>query len=193
MRKLILTATIIAATATGIYAQPRAAGLRLGTTGIEADYQHEFSRDRFAEGNLGLDYGINADNVPGIKATAVYNFVWARPAWTDKGSWALYAGPGVSLGYVSDDVHFKAGNEVIHYPDSGFMIGVCGQVGLEYTFWFPLQLSIDLRPCVGMHVNGGYRYTEPATNVQIKYDPRVGFYDNGLLGFAPSISVRYRF
>lgn len=140
-----------------------------------------------------MDLGYTANGTPGVKVTGIYNFIWARPAWTAKGAWSLYAGPGVSLGYVNDEVHFKAGKEVVHYLDNGFMIGVCGQVGLEYTFWFPLQLSIDLRPTIGMHVNGGYSHTEPATGIQVKYDPRVGFYDNGLLGFSPTISVRYRF
>ena len=189
MKKTLLT-IILAAAALSAYAQPRTIGLRIGASGFEADYQHDMARNQFIEGDLGLDFGYNANGAPGIKATAIYNFVWARPAWTDKGTWALYAGPGATLGYVNDEVHYKAadGRNIIKYLDNGFMLGICGQVGLEYTFWFPLQLSIDLRPVIGMHVNGGY--TSPSGE---RYGTRVGFYDNGLLGLSPTISVRYRF
>ena len=195
MKRILFTiiATVAALSAS---AQPRALGIRLGASGFEADYQHSMYKNQFIEGNLGLDFGYNANGVPGIKATAIYNFVWARPAWTNKGSWALYAGPGATLGYVNDLAVWKdkEGIEVLYSAaKNGFMLGICGQVGLEYSFWFPLQLSIDLRPSIGMHVSGGHRYTEPLTGEQVKYDPHVGFYDNGLLGLTPTISVKYRF
>ena len=194
MRKSILTLIIVTA-AMSAYAQPKAMGIRLGATGFEADYQHNMNRNQFIEGNLGLDFGYNASGTPGIKATALYNFIWARPAWTDKGSWALYAGPGATIGYVNDNVHYLAadGKNIVSYNDNGLVLGICGQVGLEYTFWFPLQLSVDLRPTVGMHVTGGYRATEPVTGITVSYDPKVGVYDNGFLGFAPTISARYVF
>ena len=190
MRKSIITLFILAVTVVSASAQPRAIGLRIGACGFEADYQHSMEKYQFIQGNLGLDFGYNANGVPGVKAAAIYNFIWARPAWTDKGSWALYAGPGAVLGYVNDDVHYKAadGRNVITYLDNGFMLGICGQVGLEYSFWFPLQLSVDLRPVIGMHINGGY--TSPNGE---RYGARIGLYDNGLLGLSPTISVRYRF
>lgn len=194
MKKLLLT-IILAATAVSAFAQPRSCGLRIGISGFEADYQHTFvNKNQFLEGNFGVDFGYNANGQPGIKATAIYNFVWARPAWTDKGSWALYAGPGLSMGYVNDADHIMIGKEVIPYISNGFMLGVCGQVGLEYTFWFPLQLAIDLRPTLGMHVNGGHAYIDLVNpDITHKSPVNTGFYDNGLLGFAPTISVRYRF
>lgn len=190
MKRILLTIIITIAAAVSSYAQPKAMGIRLGATGLEADYQHSMSRDQFIEGNLGLDFGYNANGDPGIKAAAIYNFIWARPAWTEKGSWALYAGPGATIGYANDDVHYKAadGRNVITYLDNGFMLGICGQVGLEYSFWFPLQLSVDLRPVIGMHINGGYT----SSNGE-RYGARIGLYDNGLLGLSPTISVRYRF
>ena len=198
MRKKILTIIFIAVAAVcAASAQPRALGIRVGVSGLEADYQHILvNKNQFLEGALGLDFGYNANGVPGIKATATYNFIWARPAWTDKGTWALYAGPGAMIGYVNDEVHYKSadGVNIVNFLDEGFMLGICGQVGVEYTFWFPLQLSIDLRPAVGMHVNDGYSYTDPVDpTVTHRRASRVGLYDNGLLGFAPTISVRYRF
>ncbi len=195
MKRILLT-IIIAIVSTGTYAQSRSGGLRLGINGLEASYQYTMNKDHFVEGNLGLDFGFEANGVPGIKLTGIYNFIWARPAWTNQGSWALYAGPGATLGYVSDYVHFKAsdGKNVVNFPDSGFMIGVCGQVGIEYTFWFPLQLSLDLRPTIAMHINDGYSANDPSNpEKSTRYGSRVGFYDNGLLGFCPTLSVRYRF
>ena len=103
MRNRILTTIFIAVAAvSAASAQPRALGIRVGVSGLEADYQHDFSKNQFLEGNFGVDFGYNANGAPGVKATALYNFVWARPAWTDKGKWALYAGPGATLGYVND-------------------------------------------------------------------------------------------
>ena len=189
MKKILLT-IIFAAAAICSYAQPKSAGIRIGMSGLEADYQHNFFKNQFLEGNLGLDFGYNANGVPGIKATAVYNFVWARPAWTNKGSWALYAGPGATIGYVNDQVHYlaKDGVNIVNFLDNGFMLGICGQVGVEYTFWFPLQISADLRPTIGLHVNDGFRDIEGQN-----YGTRAGFYDNGVLGLVPTISVRYCF
>ena len=174
--KKILLAVILATVSTMGFAQPRAIGIRTGVSGLEASYEHNMKRNQFLEGNFGIDFGYAANGTPGVKATAIYNFVWARPAWTNKGSWALYAGPGLSMGYVNDSIHYKVEKEIVHYNDEGFMIGACVQVGLEYTFWFPLQLSVDLRPTIGGH-----------------FADRAGFYDNGLLGFSPNISAKYRF
>jgi hypothetical protein len=49
-------------------------------------------------------------------------------------------------------------------------VGIAGQVGLEYTFHFPLQLSVDLRPQLGL-VNQAF----------------------GIWGWYPHLSIRYRF
>jgi hypothetical protein len=192
MKRTILTA-ILVATSIISFAQPKAAGLRLGITGIEADYQYTIQKNQFVEGGIGLDFGFGANSNAGLKATGTYNFIWARPAWTEKGKWALYAGAGATLGWVNDEIHFDIGDAIIHYLDNGFMLGLCGQVGLEYTFWFPLQISLDLRPTIAMHVDGGKDYMNPITGNMERHDPHVGFYDNGLLGLIPHISVRYSF
>lgn len=192
MKKIIITVSLILAAGIAAMAQPKAVGLRLGATGLEASYEHNISRDQFIEANLGLDFGYNVVGNPGLKVSGVYNFVWARPAWTTQGSWALYAGPGITLGFVDDLVPYEIGEGIRGYHDNGFAIGVTGQVGLEYSFWLPLQLSVDLRPCIGLHINDG-RFRDPYTNTIVKYGSKVGFYDNGLLGFAPTISVRYLF
>ena len=173
-------------------AQPRAAGLRIGATGLDATYQHTMQHNQFIEGNVGLDFGYSGNGKPGFKATATYNFIWARPAWTETGSWALYAGPGLSLGAVNDMAVHKIGKERVGYTDGGFMIAIAAQVGLEYNFDFPLQLSVDVRPYFGLHASDG-KYHNPITQETIKSNSTIGFYDNGIMGLIPTLSVRYRF
>lgn len=192
MKRIILTISIILSAAAIAAGQPRSAGIRLGATGLDATYQHTMNANQFIEGNIGLDFGYNANGKAGFKATAIYNFIWARPAWTDQGSWALYAGPGLSIGGVNDMAVYKFGKERLGYLDGGFMIAIAAQVGLEYNFDFPLQLSLDIRPYFGLHVNDG-KYYSAIDQVNKSYGSTVGFYDNGLLGFVPTISVRYRF
>ncbi len=36
--------------------------------------------------------------------------------------------------------------------NAGF-VGAAGRIGIEYDFWFPLQLSIDFRPTLGVAFN----------------------------------------
>ena len=192
MKRLIITFAILIGTSLAVFAQPKSVGLRLGGTGLDVTYQHYMGKDRFAEGNLGLDFGYNVNGNVGAKATAIYNFVWARPAWTEQGSWALYAGPGLSLGFVDDQVPYDIEGIIKGYYDNGFMLALVGQVGLEYNFEFPLSLSIDIRPYIGMHINDG-KFRVPNTDTVVNYESKIGFYDNGLLGFTPTISLRYKF
>ena len=139
-----------------------------------------------------MDFGYNVNGRPGVRATAIYNFIWARPNWTTQGSWAIYAGPGLSLGFVDDQVPYEIGDAIIGHYDNGFMIGVVGQVGIEYAFRFPLQLALEVRPCFGLHVNDG-KFRDRDTGLTVNYGGKTGFYDNGLLGFVPSLSIRYCF
>lgn len=189
MRKILFA--ILAAAISGCclsltaQAQPRAAGIRVGVTGSEASYQHTFGKN-FLEAETGVDFGHGG---AGFKAAALYNFIFARPAWTDRGSWGLYAGPGLAVGYVSDRTtymlydRFSEMSVKVHPLDYGFMIALAAQIGLEYNFWFPLQLSLDIRPYFGLHVNDGFHI----------YESKAGFYNYGMMGFIPTLSVRYRF
>ena len=56
MKKIIITVSLILAAGIAAMAQPKAVGLRLGATGLEASYEHNISRDQFIEANLGLDF-----------------------------------------------------------------------------------------------------------------------------------------
>lgn len=176
MKRFITIITLILSVSAFAYAQPRAAGLRTGATGEEASYQHELNLNTFLQGDLGLDFGASVDGPLGFKATGTYNIIFARPAWTDKGTWAIYAGPGVTLGYSGDKVTYRDELVTLRTREHGFIFALAAQAGLEYNFEFPLQLSADIRPYFGVHIGDA-----------------AGFYDRGLLGFIPSISARYRF
>ena len=157
MKKIIIATALLIGLAFAASAQPRAIGLRLGY-GTEASYQHTLNGENFIEANLGA-FGFGA-----LQASAVYNFMIAQPAWTARGEWGIYAGPGVALG-----TGFSKGYAL--------NIDVVGQVGLEYTFWFPLQLSVDLRPQFGVFI---------AENTRFHSEGAWG-------GVIPTLSVRYRF
>ena len=66
MKKIIITVSLILAAGIAAMAQPKAVGLRLGATGLEASYEHNISRDQFIEANLGLDFGYNVNGNVGV-------------------------------------------------------------------------------------------------------------------------------
>lgn len=164
MKKIIIAAVIALGTVIAANAQPRAIGGRLGYS-LEASYQHTVGGADFIEANLGT-FGYQS-----LNASAIYNFMIAQPAWTARGEWGFYAGPGLAIGTGFSDTY-------------AFNLDFAAQVGLEYTFWFPLQLSVDLRPQFGVRIGDEYRNGKG----------RHASYDKwGLYGFAPTLSVRYRF
>ncbi|MDD5892208.1 MAG: hypothetical protein PUC72_06690, partial [Bacteroidales bacterium] len=85
MKKFFIAAALVLGFAVAASAQPRAIGLRLGW-GAEASYQHTVYNEDFVEVDLGLC------TFDGLNASAVYNFMIAQPAWTDRGDWGFYAG-----------------------------------------------------------------------------------------------------
>ena len=141
MRKALLIVIAFLGLSLAAVAQPKAIGIRGGLFGLamngEISYEHwytMFDNDYdFVEAELGI-IGTN-----GFKATALYNFTLAQPEWTDTGEWGLYAGPGLTAGFGSA---VASDGETKYAP----FVGVAFQLGLEYTFPFPLQLSVDFRP-----------------------------------------------
>ena len=129
MKKTIIIIAVMLGFAFAASAQPKAIGGRLGY-GIEASYQHTLGAPHFLELNAGI-FGLNH---VGFRFTGLYNFVFAQPNWTPRGSWAWYAGPGVSLGTA-------------HYNDKNgqFFAGIAGQVGLEYEFWRSEEHTSELQ------------------------------------------------
>ena len=128
MWKHILSFFILAAITQNANAQEisnNAIGLRLGSGdgfGGEISYQKKLTNNN----RLELDLGIRSNQ---IKLTGVYQWIWE----IDNGfNW--YAGIGGGIG--SNNKKY----------DSGAFLSLDGDVGLEYLFDFPLQLSLDLRP-----------------------------------------------
>ena len=114
-------------------AQPKALGGRVGNYGLDLSYENYVgSGSDFLEFELGLD---DAFSTSAFHFDGIYNIMIAHPDWTSEGQWGFYAGPGASVA-----VWNKGGDENIVYA------GFVGNVGLEYIFDFPLQLSVSLRP-----------------------------------------------
>lgn len=132
-------------------AQPRAVGVRVGY-GVEASYQHTLGSN-FIEADLGFNGGIAARNA--TMFTAVYDF-----SIYEVNNFAFYAGPGAQLGmYTLKDAETEKST-------LGLGLGLVGQVGVEYRFNIPINLSLDWRPSIhffGLGFRGeslmlGFRY-----------------------------------
>lgn len=155
MKKIIVLA-IALFTAAALYAQPRAIGGRLGY-GLELSYQHSL-------GNNMLDIDFGLPGFFGIEAAATYDWIFPINSWEEQGTWNWYAGVGAGGGIYG----FK---DVIGY------LGVAGRIGVEYNFWFPMNISLDWRPLVGP----GF------------YNNQVGFNGLGLFQGGIALSIRYLF
>lgn len=134
--KIILSAAIVLGFATCLQSQnisKNALGLRLGDSdgfGGEVSYQRKLS----ANNRLELDLGWrNSKNVDALKLAALYQWVW-----NIEGGFNWYAGGGGGLGSWSYDNKNSS--------DKGTFAFVAGDLGIEYDFDFPLQLSLDVRP-----------------------------------------------
>ena len=125
MRKLIFSVLLLAGMAVAASAQVegKALGLRFGNAG-EITYQHPLSDINRLEVNLG--FGSWKDG--GAYLSGIYQWVNDLSELQDGFNW--YYGVGGALGVFN----------------SGFSAGVVGDVGIEYNFDFPLQLSLDWRP-----------------------------------------------
>jgi hypothetical protein len=140
MKKVILSAAMFIALAFSAQAQEipkNALGLRLGDNdgfGGEISYQRGLSSNNRLEFDLGWRDSKYYD---AMKLAGLYQWVWN----IDEGfNW--YAGVGGGLGtYDFDDNYDYPGDD-----DGGTFLFVAGDIGIEYQFDFPLQLSLDLRP-----------------------------------------------
>lgn len=111
---------------------PNALGLRLGDSngfGTEISYQRALSDNNRLEFDLGWRSGNNYD---GFKLAGLYQWVWNLD-----GNFNWYAGAGGGIGsYGYDDPAFN---------DETFVF-LAGDIGIEYSFEIPLQISLDFRP-----------------------------------------------
>ena len=115
-----------------------AIGLRLGDSdgfGAQISYQRALGDINRLELDLGITNGNNYD---GFKLAALYQWVWVLD-----GSFNWYAGAGGGLGSVNFD------NVPQGVDDSETFFFAAGNIGIEYNFDIPLQLSLDARPEIG--------------------------------------------
>jgi hypothetical protein len=162
MKKLLFTLVLVVCAFIYADAQPRAIGANFGY-GASFSYQHNLGEANFLDVNVDLPF------FAGIGATVTYD--WIDPfnapvPWEHKGSWNWYLGVGASGGMYG---LFGPGL-------NGAYVGVAGHVGIAYDFWFPLQLSLDYRPNIGL----GF------------WEEGAGFNGGGLYS-GISLGVRYRF
>lgn len=135
MRKLFLL-TIVSFGFTALLSaqdiSPNALGLRLGDSngfGTEISYQRALSGNNRLEFDLGWRSGNNYD---GFKLAGLYQWVWNLD-----GNFNWYAGAGGGIGsYGYDDPSRN---------DETFLF-LAGDIGIEYSFEIPLQISLDFRP-----------------------------------------------
>ncbi len=117
-----------------------ALGLRLGDSngfGTEISYQNALGENN----RLELDLGWTSRNhYDAFKLVGLYQWVWN----IEQGfNW--YAGVGAGLGSRSFNDNYDNNND-----NSDIFVLVAGDIGIEYNFDFPLLLSLDFRPELGL-------------------------------------------
>lgn len=140
MKKILLIA-VLAVTSLVAYAQPRAIGVNLGPWS-SFSYQHGFGESNMLDLAANVILPINS----GVGVGGHVTYDWIDPfnapvPWNNKGEWHWYMGVGGAGGYILNNAGF---------------VGAAGRFGIEYDFWFPMQLSLDYRPTLGAALyNGG--------------------------------------
>ncbi|AFL82190.1 hypothetical protein Aeqsu_2739 [Aequorivita sublithincola DSM 14238] len=118
-----------------------AIGIRLSESdgfGPEVNYQRALGDSNRLE--LGLAFHSKR-NWDAVKLTGIYQWVW-----NIDGGFNWYAGPGVGAGIVNYDRKYKDYPNDDRYKDSEAFAFLTGDVGIEYSFDFPLLISFDFRP-----------------------------------------------
>jgi hypothetical protein len=114
-------------------------GIRLGDNGGvggEISYQFKKNDSNRIELNLGLR---DSDGVSAYKLTGTYQWVWDLDELSENFNW--YAGFGGGVGTW----------KVKALDESSTVVVATGVVGIEYSFEFPLLLSLDIRPEFGFN------------------------------------------
>ena len=125
-----------------------AIGLRLGDSdgfGAEISYQKSLFQNNRLEANLGWRDSRYFD---AFKISALYQ--WVLPI---DGNFNWYYGAGAGFGSVDFTTRYNGQNQP-YTPDGGMFVFAAGNIGIEYNFDFPLLLSLDFRPELGL---AGYK------------------------------------
>jgi hypothetical protein len=162
MKKLFITALMLSGFIFSAEAQKNAIGIRLGDNsgfGAEVSFQTALSKKNRIELDLGFrnegngyngygygnGYGNNYYNGKGyghndIKFVGIYQWVFDI-----KNGFKWYVGPGVGVGIYSSKYYYNDKTFLLEDKNGAFAV-LAGDVGVEYNFKFPLQLSFDVRP-----------------------------------------------
>lgn len=117
-----------------------AIGLRLGDNdgfGGEISYQRKLTLNNRLEFDLGWR---NSNNVDAVKLVGLYQWIW-----NIEGGFHWYAGVGGGVGSWRFDTNLNS--------DNGTFALVTGDLGIEYDFDIPLQVSLDFRPEIYFNSN----------------------------------------
>lgn len=141
MKKLLTVIIALSAFAALASAQPRSLGIRIGWGG-EVSYQHTLGSENFLEVDAG--WGIDA-----LSVGAAYDF-----QMSPVGPFEFYAGPAAHAWILDGD----------------FVLGVGGQLGLEYIFdSIPLQLSLDWKPVFTLIPGTGFGWNSFGLGVRYMF------------------------
>ena len=165
MKKILLIAVMAIACAAFVNAQPRAIGGRLGEfNGVS--YQHSLGESNMLEVEAGFNLGNywgnrmvgwekgQQWNLYGHNIQAAVTYDWIDPFGAtfpamQKGEWHWYLGVGAAGGFGWHGYSYVKGFGTVDGDVNFGFAAAAGRVGVEYDFWFPLQLSLDFRPTLG--------------------------------------------
>jgi hypothetical protein len=141
MKKIIFALALSLGLSGALNAQVagKAIGIRFANefNGGELTFQTALGRSNRLELDLGLNHWRNSYYNSGFQLTGIYQWVWGLDQIASGLNW--YAGLGASAGTYR----------------SNLGLGLVGQLGLEFNFNIPLQISLDWRPTI---FNSYYTY-----------------------------------
>ena len=166
MKKIFTTMVIMLAVASVAFSQPRAIGGRLGLN-EEFSYQHSLTEGMYMDLTAGI--GNFWSSWGHIDATAAFDWTF-----NIKGIWNWFVGPAAGIGFgFGYNYRYYSGYDA--HPYMPFRLNVGGQIGFEWQFNIPLNLTVDWRPMVNV-----LGFTNPS------YPKWNGLYNIG-------VGLRYRF
>lgn len=118
-------------------------GVRVGSwggSGASIDGVMNLSRNR-----IHADLGFFQD---AFIAEAFYD--WSLPVVENL---SFYPGVGAGFAFVPD----------------GFVMGIGGELGLEYAFEFPLSIGLDWRPMILLFNSSGFGYNNGGLNIRYRF------------------------
>jgi len=158
-KKIARTTTGVSA---GCYFSPRESGLGVSVY---------LSDDSFRDISIYLDYSDILDRRPvnpGFRFTYFHNLPIYKHDWGGF-PFLVYAGPGVTLGYMHD----RAKN------DYGIIAGVSGDIGIFFKMWHNVSIG------VGNQIDLAFKFG---------LDSSVNFFNAGaVFSYIPMIKVHYEF